>query len=132
MDAALDRGVANRTGLDRETLRKAVLEHLRYTQAKDLQSATLRDIYLAIAHTIRDRLVHRWITTTHQYREEDVKRVYYLSAEYLLGRQLSANLHNLGLFEMAEEAMKEFDLALEDIIEEEEDPGLGNGGLGRL
>ncbi len=132
MDAALDRGVANRTGLDRETLRKAVLEHLRYTQAKDLQSATMRDIYLAIAHTVRDRLVHRWITTSHQYREEDVKRVYYLSAEYLLGRQLGANLLNLGLYEMTEEAMREFDLDLQTIMEEEKDPGLGNGGLGRL
>jgi len=132
MDAALDRGIDNRTGLDRETLRRAVLEHLRYTLAKDLHSATRRDVYLAIAHTVRDRLVHRWITTQHQYREEDVKRVYYLSAEYLLGRQLSANLHNLGLYDMAKEAMREFDLDLETIIEEEQDPGLGNGGLGRL
>ncbi|MEN0065471.1 MAG: glycogen/starch/alpha-glucan phosphorylase [Myxococcota bacterium] len=132
MDAALVRGVNDRTGLDPDTLRRAVLEHLRYTQAKDMASATRRDVYMAVAHAVRDRLVHRWITTQHQYREEDVKRVYYLSAEYLLGRQLGANLHNLGIYELAQEAFKEFNLDLEDIIEEEEDPGLGNGGLGRL
>ena len=132
MDDALERGIDNRTGLDPETLRTAVLEHLRYTVAKDLQSATRSDLYMAIAHTVRDRLIHRWITTQAQYREEDVKRVYYLSAEYLLGRQLAANLHNLGIYDIAEEAMRSVDLDLETIMEEEVDPGLGNGGLGRL
>ncbi len=122
----------DRTGMDPATLRHAVLDHLRFTRAKDLHSATLTDLYHAVSHGVRDRLVHRWIATQRTYAEQDVKRVYYLSAEYLLGRQLEANLIALGVRELAEEGLAEEGIRLDQVLEQEEDPGLGNGGLGRL
>jgi len=121
-----------RTALDAGSLQRAVFEHLRYTLAKNQASATPRDLYVAVCHAVRDRLVHRWIETQAHYTDDDVKRVYYLSAEYLLGRQLEANLLNLGVYDAMEEALAERGVSLAEVIEEEEDPGLGNGGLGRL
>jgi starch phosphorylase len=115
-----------------EALERAVLEHLRYSQAKDLSSATPRDLYLAVSYTVRDRLVDRWIRTQRSYADHDPKRVYYLSAEYLLGRQLEANLLNLGAFDAMQQALAARGIALSDVLDAEEDPGLGNGGLGRL
>jgi starch phosphorylase len=122
----------DRTGMSPKALRRAVLDHLQFTRAKDIRSATLLDVYHALSHTVRDRLVHRWMWTQRTYAEKDVKRVYYLSAEYLLGRQLQANLLNLGLMDFAREGLTEYKITLADVLEEEEDPGLGNGGLGRL
>ena len=90
--------------MDPITLRRAMLDHLRYTRAKDMRTATLADVYQAMAHTVRDRLVDRWMRTQRQYAEADVKRVYYLSAEYLLGRQLEANLLTLDLRDFWPEA----------------------------
>ena len=78
----------DRTGMSPKTLERAVLDHLFYTCSKDLPHATMHDLYRAMAHAVRDRLVHRWIHTMRAYREQDVKRAYYLSAEFLLGRAL--------------------------------------------
>jgi starch phosphorylase len=122
----------DRTGMDAETLRRAVLDHLTFSLAKDVQSATTNDAYLAVARAVWDRLVHRWTSTQHRYAELDVKRVYYLSLEYLLGKQLEANLLTLGLRDLAALGAKEFGLDLPTLFEQEDDPGLGNGGLGRL
>jgi len=122
----------DRTGMRPESLRRAVLDHLMCTRAKDLDSATAIDLYHAVAHAVRDRLVYRWIRTQHAYAARDPKRVFYLSAEYLLGRQLGANLLNLGLARLAREGLREYGLDLETILARELDPGLGNGGLGRL
>ena len=122
----------DRIGMSPDALRRAVLDHLRFTRAKDIRSATLVDVYHALAHAARDRLVYRWIRTQRTYGRRNVKRAYYLSAEYLLGRQLARNLHNLGLYEVARAGLAEYGLELEDVLAEEEDPGLGNGGLGRL
>ena len=79
----------DRTGMSPKTLERAVLDHLFYTCSKDLPHATMHDLYRAMAHAVRDRLVHRWIHTMRAYREQDVKRAYYLSAEFLLGRALA-------------------------------------------
>ena len=123
----------DRTGMDPVTLERAVLDHLIYSCSKDLSNATHSDLYEAMAHTVRDRLVHRWIKTQRAYYEADVKRVYYLSAEFLLGRLLGMNLVNLGLFATAQRLLRErHGIELSDVLEEEHDPGLGNGGLGRL
>jgi len=122
----------DRVGMSPDTLRRAVLDHLKYTRTKRVDDASLIDAYHAVAHTVRDRLVHRWMATTDQYAEQDVRRVYYLSAEYLLGRQLEANLLTLGLREEAARGLAEHGIELEAVLNEEEDPGLGNGGLGRL
>ena len=106
--------------------------HLLYSLAKDQYSATALDRYQALALTIRDRLIERWISTQQRYYKKDAKRVYYLSAEFLMGRALANNLINLGLFEVARNAMKMMNIDLADLLEQEVDAGLGNGGLGRL
>ncbi len=113
-------------------LKRAVLDHLLYTCAKDLEDATPLDMYTALAHSIRDRLVHRWLATQRTYEELDVKRAYYLSSEFLVGRSLGLCLINLGLRDAAKTLMHERGLDLETVLEQEGDPGLGNGGLGRL
>lgn len=121
-----------RTGLDKETLQRAYAEHLQYTQGKDEHSATALDRYQALAHAVRDRLVRRWIQTQQAYYKADAKRVYYLSLEFLMGRAMGNNLISLGIEEETRAAMAELGLSLTDLLEQEPDAGLGNGGLGRL
>ena len=106
--------------------------HLLYSLAKDQYSATARDRFMSLALTVRDRLIERWISTQQRYYKKDAKRIYYLSAEFLMGRALGNNLINLGLHDVAKEAMKMMGLDLPDLFEQEVDAGLGNGGLGRL
>lgn len=122
----------DRTGMDKETLVRAVVDHLRYSLAKNTKNASREDVYLATSLAIRDRLIHRWMKTMKSYYVQDAKRVYYLSAEYLLGRSMGNNLRNMGLYDTAKEIFTEFGLELDHILEVEPDPGLGNGGLGRL
>ncbi len=123
----------DRTGMDAVTLKRALLDNLYYIQAKDSDWATAHDYYMALAYTVRDRLLHRWIKTVEQtYFQKDVKVLCYLSAEYLLGRQMGKNLVNVGLYEEARHILEELGYDLYDILEQEDEPGLGNGGLGRL
>lgn len=123
----------DRTGMSLETLKRAFIDNLYYLQGKDKDWATPHDYYMALAYTVRDRLLHRWIKTVEQtYFQPSAKVVCYLSAEYLIGRQLGNNLVNVGLYEQAREVVKEFGLDLYDLLEQEDEPGLGNGGLGRL
>lgn len=122
----------DRTGMSPETLERAVLDHLYYTALKDIPSATAHDVFEAVAHTVRDRLVQRWMHTNRTYYEQDCKRVYYLSAEYLLGRALAQNLINLGVYELTERMISKYGIGIGELLEQERDPGLGNGGLGRL
>lgn len=122
----------DRTGLTVETLKRAIADNLYYIQGKNESLATPFDYYMALAYTVRDRLLHRWINTTTTYLEKDVKSVHYLSAEFLMGRQLSNNLLNLGLYQRVLQALHESGLNLNDLIVLEAEPGLGNGGLGRL
>jgi starch phosphorylase len=106
--------------------------HLLYSLAKDQYSATQRDRFMSLALTVRDRITARWMATQQRYYKKDAKRIYYLSAEFLMGRALSNNLINLGMYEVAKEAMKMVSVDLADVLEQEVDAGLGNGGLGRL
>ncbi|MGK7875776.1 MAG: glycogen/starch/alpha-glucan phosphorylase [Xenococcaceae cyanobacterium] len=115
-----------------ETLKRAFVNNLYYTQGRDGHFATPHDYYMALAHTVRDRLIHRRLKTAQTYLEQDVKIVYYLSLEFLMGRQLGKNLVNMGLYERIRRALKHFGLNLHELLEQEEEPGLGNGGLGRL
>src|SRR5688572_17124996 len=122
----------DRTGMGADVLRRAFLDNLMSLQGKSHHTATAHDRFFALAYTVRDRLFHRWIETQRQYYVADAKRVYYLSAEFLVGRSLTNNLINLGLYERAREALSEIDIDLADVLDQEVDPGLGNGGLGRL
>ncbi|MEC4983810.1 MAG: glycogen/starch/alpha-glucan phosphorylase [Oscillatoria sp. PMC 1068.18] len=115
-----------------ETLKRAFADSLFYTQGKYESIATLKDYYLALAYMVRDRLIHRFLKTAESYAQTNVKRVCYLSAEFLTGRHLENNLINLGIDEPVRKIVEETGLNLDDLIEQEEDPGLGNGGLGRL
>lgn len=119
-------------GMDAKSIQLSFASHLEYSLSKDQYTATMRDLYHSLALTARDRLIERWIRTQQLYYDMDVKRVYYLSAEYLPGRFLKNNLINLGMYEETVKAMKELNLDIEELFEEEPDPGLGNGGLGRL
>lgn len=121
-----------RTGMSHEALKRAVLDHLLYTRAKTPRTASPLDIYFAVAHAVRDRLTKRWLRTQRHYVELDPKRSFYLSAEFLLGRLLSHNLMNLGAYDYAVSELARYNVDLAEILEQEPDPGLGNGGLGRL
>ncbi len=122
----------DRTGMSNAALKRAFADHLFYTQGKYESLVTPKDYYMALAYTVRDRLLHRWNKTVKTYFEQDVKVVCYLSAEFLMGRHLSNNLISLGIYDLIEEVVQESGLDLSDLIEQEPDPGLGNGGLGRL
>jgi starch phosphorylase len=122
----------DRTGLSKETLQRAFADHLLYSQGKYESLADLHDYYMALAYTVRDRLVQRRVQTVKTWLEKDAKVVYYLSAEFLMGRQLGNNLVNLGLYEKSRQVLQELGIELDDLIEQEDEPGLGNGGLGRL
>ena len=122
----------DRTGMSVQTLKRALADNLYYVQGKSESFATPHDYYMALAHTVRDRLFHRRIKTAQTYYEQDVKTVYYLSAEFLIGRLLSNNLINIGLSQQVRQALLEVGLDFDEILERENDPGLGNGGLGRL
>uniref|UniRef100_A0A673GUG2 Alpha-1,4 glucan phosphorylase n=1 Tax=Sinocyclocheilus rhinocerous TaxID=307959 RepID=A0A673GUG2_9TELE len=113
-------------------LKKNYNRHLHFTLVKDRNVSTKRDYYFALAHTVRDHLVGRWIRTQQSYYEKDPKRVYYLSLEFYMGRTLQNTMVNLALENACDEAMYQLGLDMEELQEMEEDAGLGNGGLGRL
>jgi starch phosphorylase len=122
----------NRTGLSVERLKRGFVDHLLYTQGKPRATADWSDYYMALAYAVRDRLMERWIATVRRQRRQDFRTVCYLSAEFLIGPQLEKNLLDLGIYDQAREAMAQLGLDLDDMIDEEPEPGLGNGGLGRL
>jgi glycogen phosphorylase len=117
---------------DAHALQRSFLAHVQYTRGQGPDRATPWDRFLAIAMVVRDRMAERWVATKHAYRVQDVKRTYYLSAEYLLGRALGNNLIATGLLDAAREALAGASVDLDALLELEPDAGLGNGGLGRL
>lgn len=122
-------------GTDKERVRSFkqwILFHLRCTLARDTTTATNHDWFMAVSYAIRDLLHHRFISTQGTHVNGKVRRCYYLSVEYLMGRLLRNNLSNAGLLETAQEALRELGHDPEDVFSEEPDMGLGNGGLGRL
>jgi starch phosphorylase len=121
-----------RTGLGASALKRAIVDNLTYVQGRFPSLATRNDWYVALAHAVRDRLLHRWVRTVQTYAEQDVKVVAYLSAEFLTGPHLGNNLANLGIETAARQAVTELGLDLDELCDQEEEPGLGNGGLGRL
>ncbi len=122
----------DRTGLDTATLKRAFLDNLFYLKGKRLDNVTKNDCYMALAYTVRDRIMHRWLHCQKSFEEHDSRVVGYLSAEFLMGPHLGNNLVNLGLMDQMAESLNELGLDLQELMDQEEEPGLGNGGLGRL
>ncbi len=129
---AIHTHLGSRTGLDVTNLKRAFADNVFFGQGRFPAVATWNDYYLALAHAVRDRLLHRWAQTARTYFERESRTVCYLSAEFLLGPHLGNNLVNLNICEEARQAMEESGLDLNELLEAEEEPGLGNGGLGRL
>jgi starch phosphorylase len=121
-----------RSGKSVWNLKRSFLDNLFYSQGTFQTIATPSDLYMAVAYTVRDRLLSRWINTVYSYLEETVRLVAYLSMEFLPGPHLLNNLVNLGIQGEMEQAMSELGLNLKDLMGCEHEPGLGNGGLGRL
>src|SRR6516164_1330133 len=122
----------NGTACGTETLRESILRHVRYTLARPAGSPMAYELLKPLSLAVRDLLVDRLLKTEQRYRDGDVKRLYYLSMEFLMGRWLSDNLCNLGLNESCRSVLAELDVDLDRVLEVEPDAGLGNGGLGRL
>ena len=120
-----------RIGLSVAAIRQSVLENLYFHLAKVPHTATRNDWYTALAYSIRDRMIQRWIKTVQNFTE-DLTVVAYLSAEFLMGPHLGINLINLGIHNEVFQAVKELGLHLNELTEQEKEPGLGTGGLGRL
>ena len=121
-----------RTAGDVEAIRRSFLDNLYLIQARFPEVATQNDYYLALAWTVRDRLLRRWIDTASTYYREASRSVCFLSAEYLPGPHLRNALLSLGIEDVVQEALAGLDLDLDDLARQEPEPGLGNGGLGRL
>ena len=121
-----------RSGLDRDSLREDIKLHLRHTLAKDEFSRTPWDEYRSVVLTLMDRLHDKWLSTQAHYHKTGVKRVYYLSMEYLIGRLLDNIVVNFDVQQEVADACADLGLDYDAIRNSEWDAGLGNGGLGRL
>jgi len=115
-----------------EDLKISIENHLKFSLARSPEKATSRDWWAATANAVRDRIVDRMLRTIQTQHQKNVRRMYYLSLEYLMGRLLVNNLLNAGVLEETKAALEELGLDFEEILDEENDMGLGNGGLGRL
>ena len=116
----------------KSSLQKSLHHHLTYSLGKKWEESDERDLFYALALSVRDRLVKRLLSTEERYCHGDSKRLYFLSIEFLLGRSLANNLHNLGIYDVCREVLEEKGLELDQLLEQENDAALGNGGLGRL
>ena len=133
VDVAVSTALAkDRNANDIESLKRAFLNNLFYVQGKPVSLATQHDYYMALAYLVRDRMLHRWNGTAESYTQHRARTVCYLSAEFLMGPHLGNNLINMGLYDQVKQAMAELGLNFDDLIAQEVEPGLGNGGLGRL
>lgn len=117
---------------EKETFKKSVNDNVKNLYRKTLKEATRQEIFQAVSYTVKDVIIDQWIATQHEFEKEDPKMVYYMSMEFLMGRALGNNLINLTCYDEVREALEEMDVDLNAIEDEEPDPALGNGGLGRL
>jgi starch phosphorylase len=114
--------------MTKEALKLSFQMNRQYTLSKDQYTATQLDNFMALSLAIRDRIVERWIKTQQGYHKKNVRRVYYLSMEFLIGRLMGNNMYNLGIEKPATDALEELGLDMETVREQEVDAGLGNGG----
>ena len=120
------------TALNKSALQEDFLDNLFYIQGKFPTLATQNDYYMALAYMVRNRLLQRWISTASEYTDKGSRTVAYLSAEFLMGPHLGNNLINLGICDEVRTALDELGLDFDQLLAQEVEPGLGNGGLGRL
>jgi starch phosphorylase len=120
------------TGLTVEAIKHSFSNNLAYLLARFPAVATRNDNYLALAYAVRERLLQHWVNAARTYMTKASRTVCYLSAEFLLGPHLGNNLINLGIYDKVRKAVEELGFSLDELLEQEEEPGLGNGGLGRL
>ncbi|WP_462268163.1 glycogen/starch/alpha-glucan phosphorylase [Desulfobacter sp.] len=118
--------------ISKSDLKTSIDYHLRCSLCKETPTKDYRDLFLSTAFSLRDRMAEKILHTEQRYQTSQTKRVYYLSLEFLIGRLMGNNLHNLGMFDVCREFMAEAGIDIEAVREQENDPGLGNGGLGRL
>ena len=130
--AAQEPGFNFNTDATPEGLKTSILNHLKLTLARDTATATKRDWWIATCHAVHDRILERFIRTMGVHNEKNVRRVYYLSLEYLMGRMMRNNIWNAGLYDATKAALADLNLSIGELEDQEEDMGLGNGGLGRL
>src|SRR4030095_7496205 len=123
---------AERTSLSKEALKRSFLDNLFYIQGKFPALATKIDYYMALAYTVRDRMLQRWISTAAAYTTKGSRTVAYFSAEFLMGPHLGNNVLCLGIHDEVRQALGELGLNFDELLAQEDEPGLGNGGLGRL
>ncbi len=116
----------------KETFKKKVAENVKYLYRQKLEEATQEQLFQAVSYTVKDVIIDNWLETQNAYDEQDPKTVYYMSMEFLMGRALGNNLINLGAYDEVREALVELGLDLNVLEDQEPDPALGNGGLGRL
>ncbi len=121
-----------RVALNKEAIKSSFLDDLFYVQGKFPALATENDYYMALAYAVRDRMLQRWISTAAAYTAQGSRTVAYLSAEFLMGPHLGNNLINLNIFDTVKDCITELGLNFDQLLSKEEEPGLGNGGLGRL
>ena len=122
----------DRTSLHPRALERAFVDHVKFSRGHWLEAATALDRYFALSLSVRDRLMERWAATERRVQQREAKRLHYLSAEFLLGRALLSNLQALGIEDDYRAVLRELGVDLDALLEQEPEPGLGNGGLGRL
>lgn len=121
-----------RTSLCSSAFKRALMDNLCYIQGRLPRVATLNDWYMALAYTVRDRVLQRWMKTMEFYMDKSVKSLSYFSSEFLMGPHLANNVMNLGISDEVRCALDELGLSFDELADKEPEPGLGNGGLGRL
>ena len=117
---------------EKETFKKSVRDNVRFLFRRTLEEATPQQIFQAVSYSVKDVIIDNWLLTQKTYEKQDPKTVYYMSMEFLMGRALGNNLLNLTAYKEVKEALDELGIDLNAIEDEEPDPALGNGGLGRL
>ena len=117
---------------EKEEFKKSVKENVKFLYRKTLEEATQEQIFQAVSYTVKDVIIDNWLKSQKAYEKQDPKIVHYMSMEFLMGRALGNNLINLGAYGEVKEALEELGLDINCIEDQEPDPALGNGGLGRL
>ena len=132
MPEQAERALHTRIARSVDAIRRSFVDNLFYVTGTTLDMASELDLYMALAYTIRDRMLARMVASENSYKQQQAKTVAYLSAEFLIGPQLGNNILSLRLWDNVSEALASLGLNLETLLETEREPGLGNGGLGRL